>query len=101
MQRARDRERERARERWTVMHTDRSDVATRTKLCCCNFELCANSVKNKSSDQIKLSFICSSIADGRERELTPEFRIWNTSAWSSKQKSPHVISYGQGQSMNG
>ena len=59
----------------TVTHTVRSDVATGAKLCCCNVELCASSVENKSSDQIKLSFICSSITDGRERELTPEFRI--------------------------
>ena len=61
-------ERERERER-TVMHTVRSDVATGAKLCCCNVELCATSVENKSSDQIKLPFICSSTADGREREF--------------------------------
>ena len=59
----------------TVMHTDRSDVATGAKLCCCNVELCATSVENKSSGQIKLPFICLSTTDWREREITPEFRI--------------------------
>ena len=72
---------ERGRERKrTVMHTDRSDVATGEKLCCCNVELCATSVENKSSGQIKLPLFCSSTADRREREKTPEFRIKNTLA---------------------
>ena len=71
-----ERERERVSERErTVMHTDRSDVAIGAKLCCCNVELCATSVENNSSDQIKMPFICSSTADGRGRELIPEFRI--------------------------
>ena len=65
---------ERERER-TVMHTDRSDVATGAKLCCCNVELCAISVENKSLGQIKLPFICSSTADRGEREITPELCI--------------------------
>ena len=57
------------------MHTDRSDVTTGARLCCCKVELCATSVENRSSDQIKLPFICSSTADGRKRELTLQFRI--------------------------
>ena len=48
VERERERQRERERVREKVMYTDRSDVATGAKLCCCNVELCATSVENKS-----------------------------------------------------